>query len=356
MSVPLTANEGGGRDSDGCRFSIDAKGRMFALELREIDACSRCGMALYRAHLDAASRLGRPAGEAAIASALAPLPAATTERRETIVARAIATYRALGLASLGIREDQDAFEGKLWLRAAWAARERALRESDAQRSTIVFAPATPEEAQARLEELEQTVLPARTAGASGTVPVEDALAALEAARTALEPVSASEEKPSRRLALERVLGSLDQVEQRLLLLAARERPPGDAARPAPLELDLALACAALRAGDVARRERWLDDASRAAPENIRSAAQRIRELAKIETDFLARTESSLVRGAERTTGERQAELYVLAADVARRRGETAFALSLLSRAPEMPKDRPAARRAALLAALLAKPK
>ncbi|HZV01764.1 MAG TPA: hypothetical protein VFF73_33945 [Planctomycetota bacterium] len=318
------SNEAGGRDSDGCRWVVGADGRLEVLELREILACPRCGMALYRAHLEAAAKLGRSAAEAAISSGILAAGPIDPGRLETVVAHAVATYRALGLASLGIKDDADVFEGKLWVRAAWAARMRLVRDDEAASAPpIVSAPRTADEAQRRVEVDLDAIY--RTGGATKSETAayfEDALGNLDQVRSTLDPLDRDKEgPPSRRLAFEQTRSALDTVERTLLLLRASLRTDKglDLTGRQMRELALAIGRAAHRAGDAARREQWLDEATKppAGPEWT-DAAQRTRDCVKVEEKYLALAAAALEKGASRCEGERRAGLLALAADMVRR--------------------------------------
>lgn len=321
IQTRLTAatNGAGGRDSDGCRWAVDASGRLEVLELRELVTCPRCGAALYRAHLAAARALHRSASEAAIASALASAGALEPAHLETAVAHAVATYRALGLVPFGISADPDAFEGRLWLRAAWAVRERLIRGDDGPVLPLIFAPRSDRDAPARLELLEKQA--AHAGSTTVGAPIEDALGTLDQARSVLDPLDA-DDQPSRRFAFERVRGSLDAVEQTLLELRSKlhvDREVDLAGRQAR-DFALAVARAFHRAGNGPRREHWLAEATRGdAPPSVAQAAERIRALVQKEDRFLELAAGALVRAAKREKGEQRSLLFALAADATVRR-------------------------------------
>ncbi len=321
VRLVVARNEGGGRDSDGCRWAVDRTGRLEVLELREIVACPKCGCALYRGHFAAAASLGRRADEAAIQSALAAAGPLDPARFDTTVARAVATYRALGHARLGIAEDPDAFEGKLWLRAAWAVRMRLVRDDErTQPLRLVFAPRSPQDAIWKLENLDLQANPDPDAPAE--TPVEDALTNLEQARSVLDPLDGAG-PASQHLAFERVRGALDLVEQTLLVLRAKHETDrqANATRRAARQEALAVARAAHRAGEGNRRDHWVYVASqKGTPEpDITEEANRLRNWVGREDQYLALATASLARAGERATGARRSELMALAADALRRR-------------------------------------
>jgi hypothetical protein len=333
------SNEAGGRDSDGCRWAVAADGRLEVLELREILACPRCGMALYRAHLEAAAKLGRSAAEAAISSGILAAGPIDPGRLETVVAHAVATYRALGLAPLGIKDDPDAFEGKLWVRAAWAARMRLVRDDEAASAPpIVSAPRTADEAQRRVEVDLDAIY--RTGGATKSETAayfEDALGSLDQVRSTLDPLDREKEgPPSRRLAFEQTRSARGTGGRPPRHHPAPAPPPGpptllllraslrtdkglDLTGRQMRELALAIGRAAHRSGDAPRREQWLDEATKppAGPEWT-DAAQRTRDCVKVEEKYLALAAAALEKGAARCQGERRAGLLALAADMVRR--------------------------------------
>src|SRR2546423_1864675 len=70
-----------------------------------------------------------------------------------LTARASVSDRAWGLARFGIDEDAEAFEGRLWLGAAWALREAAVAGDDVRRLPFLYAPASPEKGGTDLAEL-----------------------------------------------------------------------------------------------------------------------------------------------------------------------------------------------------------
>lgn len=321
VRLVVSRNEGGGRDSDGCRWALDRSSRLEVLELRELVACPRCGGAFFRGHLERAARLGRRASEAPIASALAAAGPLDPQRLETVAAHVIATYKALGLEALGMKEDPDAFEGKLWVRAAWAVRMRLVRDEErSQALPVVFAPRSAQEAIWKLENLDIQANPDPDAPVE--TPVEDALSNLEQARSVLDPLDHQEDEPSQRLAFERVRGALDLVEQTLLVLKAKYETArqANAARRAARQNALAVARAAHRAGEGARRDYWLVIAQKGTPEqDISDEAMRLRTWVQQEDAFLARAAAALTKAGDRAQGARRAELLALAADVTRRR-------------------------------------
>jgi hypothetical protein len=322
FEVPLTvsANEGGGRDSDGCRWSIDPDGRLEVLELHDLVSCPKCGAALYRGNLEAAARLHRRADEAAIASALASAPPIDRSRIETTVAHALATYRVLGPAELGLTDGMDALEGRLWLRAAWAVRMRLVRDDEGPPLPVLFAPRNALDAVQKLATLELQAVPAGP-GPNPATPVEDALGSLDQARTVLDPLD-QDAKPSRRLAFERARSALDLIEQTLLILRGNLRTDreSDLSGRAAREFALAVARAAHRSGDGVRREQWLGEATQGdAPNDIVQEAARLRSWSQEESAYLGRAAEALARGAENAPPERRAVLLALAADATRRR-------------------------------------
>jgi hypothetical protein len=316
VRVPLAVNDLGGRDSDGCRWAVAGDGRLVVLELREIVACPGCGVALYRGHLDALARLHPD--PAVIASALADLAPADPAFPETIVARAVATYRALGLEPFGIHDDPDDFAGRLWLRAAWAVRERAIRDDAAAPVLkVIFAPRTAEESAQKLDDLEELA----------TTPIAlNTAAALEGSLNKLGPAiaaltSLAVEMPERRAEVEAVRAPLEQTRRTLrdLLVASL----GSGAGLSPAQTALQIARAAHRAGNGPARERWIAKVLEGdvAPE-VSAAAIRLHALACDEQWFEWDAATAFLKAAERATGERKNELLVLAADATRRRTDT----------------------------------
>ena len=334
----LTAtNDAGGVDADGCRYAVGSDGRLFVPELREVVACpsSTCSVAFFRAHLALAGRLPRvtvadssPLRDVRLAGTLAP--------RALVLARAIATYRATGLAPFGRKDDPQTFEGMLWLRAAWAVREAVLAEDDVRRLPFLFAPRTPAAASSDLLKLDGEFQQRLSSGGEASQ-VEDALAAVDEAREALSPLEPRDaESPGRALRFGQAVASLDLVERTLLDLKATFRDtsevPGGALTPR--ELALALARAAHREGDGSVRDRWIERATqgREVPKAVTDAADRLKVLADAEKAPLARAVASLAAGAERATGDRRSELLVLAADAARRADDVPRARTLIQSA------------------------
>lgn len=327
-------NQGGGIDTDGCRFAVGTGGRLYVPELHELVACtsSRCQAAFFRAHLDPARHLARvPVLDAPAVRDLGD--AATLAPASVTVARAIATYAAYGQKPFGIADDPQAFEGKLWLRAAWAVREAAVSEDDVARLPYLFAPRSPELANLELSNFERQFQARLSAAAT---PVDAALAGLDDAREALAPLEPHDpDTPSRALLYGRAVASIDEVERTLLDLRTglREKSEAGGDMP-PRELALALARAALREGSAPVRDRWIERATigRDVPEAVREAADRLRSLARAESRLLVRALGCLAPAADHASGERRRELLVLAADSARRSGDVARARALVETA------------------------
>src|SRR5581483_1720228 len=220
-----------------------------------------------------------------------------------------------------VTEDPDAFDGRLWLRAAWGARMRIVRDDEPQprgsAPPLRFVPRTPAEAMARLADIMKDAIPNETALKT---PVEDALSSLDQARSVLDPLDDHAE-PSRRYAFERVRGALDSVEQTLLVI--RQTHNTDAQLAASVHdaraFELEVARFAQRAGDGPQREFLMAQAlNPGAPADIVDDCSRLRSLIQLEDGYLALAAASLKRAAARASGERATGLYALAAEATRR--------------------------------------
>ena len=313
-------NFAGGIDSDGCGYALDERGERRVVGLGRVGECSRCGLAfepgapLVRQGLAEAlpaerKRLGLVRGQASEVGARHELAAWAATRGGPAPGEPPAEHQARA--------------ARLWLRAAWAARAEVVLTH-----TRDYAPTTVEGARAALRLLLQ-----RAARDPHELPevrrLDDALAGLERGRVQLGETLGESSGPAARLRLLRRLQALDRLERDLLrrkadsLRQAREREP---LRPA--ELRRALFAAWVRYG---RRARWERELSALEP----GPRERARAALALEAARLARA-AAAARAAAKLEPERQrqAALWFVAGDAARRRGELEQARADFARAAQ----------------------
>jgi len=311
-------NFAGGIDSDGCGYALDQRGALRVVGLLAVRECSRCGLAfepgqplvtagLAKSLAAERKRLGLEAGRESEVGARHELAAWAAERGGPAPGEGRGAYLQR--------------VARLWLRAAWAARGRVVVAEGQD-----YAPTSVEGARAALARLQERV--ARDPHALPEVRrLDDSLAGLERGRVQLTETLAQASAPATRLRLLRRLRTLDRLERDLL-----ERK-GDALRRAqqreplrPRALRRALLSAWVRYG---RRARWEEGLAGLAPrerEPVRAAlALEARRLGKAAEAARAAAKLEPVR-------QRQAALWFVAGDAARRRGELDLARRDFTRA------------------------
>jgi len=297
-------NTGGGEDPDGCRYAVAADGGRRVVGLDAVVACPRCGVALPVADLGVELTAAERARLEAIPAAVPQSPWPAVRRHEV----AAAVYEALGPERLGA---DPAARAELLLRAAWAARGAAVLAGPDHG----YRPRTPAEARRRLAELER-----RLGRSGGRRPLlEQVLDEVEAIRRVIDAVPSS--APTTDLALERLRARMAALEQDLLVLRSEAAEPAPGAADDPAELHLAVARAAMRFGDPARRERWLEEARARFGEPLEPQLDPIRRAAREEARLLGRAEEALLAAAERVGDpSERSRLLFLAGEAARRVG------------------------------------
>jgi len=341
-------NLGGGVDSDGCAYGIDAQGRRRILGLEVVAECPRCGGAF----------LARPLATKGLPAPAAPAPELKTQvksiveafRRERQLGPRLAPgdrlelsariYLALG-QRLGLEKGASgALAGRLYLRAAWAARGRAvLQGADAG-----FHPRDLGEVEAQLRSLERRH-DADPAAEPTVRALDKSLQDVSRARQALAKrlMGAS---PQERFVQAEARLSLDRLEQELYTRKARRL--AELKREQPLgrkELGLARVRAWIRAGR-ARDVRRALAASEAEPATLSLRAAVAEEQRLLG---LAAAELRAAAEAKGVGGRQAALLHFLAGDAARRRGQRALSRAHFERARELaPQDEAGKRAASLL--------
>jgi hypothetical protein len=318
---PRAWNSGGGVDSDGCRWSLDATGLPRVVGADDVVLCPGCGLAFEAARGD------RPLAPAQAAAARAAVAADQAARGSPATAarrfeRAALAWRAILAASPAATpdgEDPDEVAGTLLLRAAWSARgEAAGGAGDAG-----YRPRTLAEARASLGALEERVARGdedpvlQDLDGAGT-DLEDLRDTLDGLEPALAPADLPLAARARRL--------LGDVERRLRAIGGRVAPGGAAAEG----LELALARGWARYGDPERRERWLDAALARHGQPVRAEVERVRAACAEEARLLRAASPALEAAAARRSGDARARLQFLAGDAARRAGAAADARRALT--------------------------
>jgi hypothetical protein len=348
IRVERSWNLGGGVDSDGCAYGVDAKGRRRILGLEVVAECPRCGGVF----------LTRPLAKGALPAPGAVSPQLQAEvkalgdtfRRERQLgprldqgARlelAARIYLALG-QRLGLDEGaRRALAGRLYLRAAWAARGRAvLQGPDAG-----FRPRNLGEVEAQLRSLEERH-DADPAAEPTVRALDRSLADVNRARRALTR-RLQGASPAERFAQAEARLGLDRLERELY--ARKARRLAELEREQPLgrkELGLARIRAWIRAGHASRAKRAL------AAADDDSSTQAMREAVAEEQRLLGLAASEL-RAAGEVKGlddRRAARLLFLAGDATRRRGQEALFRALLNKVRQLaPQDQAGLRAARLL--------
>lgn len=346
VRVERSWNLGGGVDSDGCAYGIDAQGRRRILGLEVVAECPRCGGAF----------LTRPLGSRAIPAPAQPGQLATEVKalreaflRERQLGPRLERGPRLELAAriylaLGERFGLDAparraLAGRLLLRAAWAARGRAvLQGPDAG-----FRPRSLPEVRAQLRSLEERH-DADPAAEPSVRALDRSLADIGRTRQALAR-RIQGATPAERFAQAEARLGLDRLE--LELYARKARRLAQLAKEQPLgrkELGLARIRAWIRAGEARRVKRALKGLE---PE---AATQAMREAVAEERRLLglAATELRAAGEAKGLDARQAALLLFLAGDAARRRDQEALSRALFDKVRLLAPQDEAGKRAAHL--------
>lgn len=341
-------NLGGGVDSDGCAYGIDAKGGRRVLGLDVVSRCTRCrGTFLTRGVGGPlpAFKAGAPAG---VQDEVKALVVAFRKERSINTRDFLSQseqfelagriYNALG-ARLGLSEgDRRALVGRLYLRAAWGARGAAvLQGPDAG-----FRPRSMREVGEHL-----AILAARHDADPAAEPsvrvIDRSLEDLGVARRALAARMRGA-SPAERFAHLAARAALDRLERDLYQRKAQRL--AELTRQQPLgrrELGLARLRAWIRTGDFRRANEGL--AAFKGDVIRRSMATWVAE----ERRLLGLAEAELRAAGELEKDPRRAGLLVfLAGDSARRQGKSSLARALLDKARQLAPQDEAGRRAALL--------
>lgn len=337
-------NLGGGVDSDGCAYGVDAKGRRRILGLGLVSECARCsGVFLTRG-------LGGPLPAAPASPALkAEVKALSTKFRQerglsahlgegAQLELAAELYLAVG-SRLGLSEGQRrALAGRLYLRAAWVARGRAVFQGP----DAGFRPRDLREVKKQLRLLEDRH-DADPAAEPTVRALDRSLVDVEQTRRALAKQLQGATPLERFAQLEARLG-LDRLEQELY---ARKRVRlAELLKEQPLgreELGLARVRAWIRAGDARSVKQGL------AALGEDSAARFLGAAVAEEQRLLGLAHPELRAGGEAEEDPRRSGLlFFLAGDAARRCGQGSLSNALFEKARELAPRDEAGRRAALL--------
>ncbi len=342
---PLTAparppwNAGAGVDSDGCVWSLDPTGARRVVGLDVVE-CGSCRGVFDPAELGAGAEPVDVERARAVLRALSDGKGGARRGEDgalELLERAAALARALA-------PRDPAREGMLLLRAAWAARARAVLGGD----DGGYRPRSIGEARALLAKAE-----GRAARGGDDDPALELIASMErgveAARRDLEAVEVlgapGPDGVGLRWDLAQARARLVGVERDLAALRRRISPP--TALPA-VGLELVLARAWARFGDPAARDRWLLAAGVRHGARVAAEVERIRDACAVERDLLARARPLLEAAGQAARGEDRARLLLLAGDAARRTGDATAARPLLEAAAAADPTSPWAGRARLL--------
>ena len=349
VRVERSWNLGGGVDSDGCAYGVDAQGRRRILGLEVVAECPRCGGAFLVRALGGEGLPAPTTPAPQLQAEVKALAAAFRQERElgprldpgARLELSARIYLALG-QSLGLDEAaRRTLAGRLYLRAAWAARGRAvLQGADAG-----FHPRSLHEVEAQLRSLERRH-DADPAAEPSVRALDQSLEDIGRARQALAErvrgASAQERfaQAEARLSLDRLEEGLYARKARRLAELKREQPLGRK------ELGLARVRAWVRAGRAREVKRALAG-SEADP-----ATQALREAVAEEQRLLglAAAELRAASEAKGLSGRQAGLLHFLAGDAARRRGQRALSRAHFEQARDLARQDEAGRRAVFLLA------
>lgn len=341
-SVPW--NLGGGVDSDGCAYALDAEGKLRVLGLDVVDECLTCGGAFLVRPLGGV----RPGGGSSLPKDEVRALAAGFRQERGLAGQArLSAAARLELAArcyerfgprLGVAApEREALVGRLLLRAAWAARgEAVLAGPDAG-----FRPRSLAEVDEQLAALDARH-DADAASAPEVRAIERSLSDLGRVRATLE-AGLAEAAPAERF---RRLGaqlSLDRLE--VELYARKEGRLAELARQQPLDrqqLSEARVRAWIRAGERRRWRRALEGAQEPSAQVAARACAEEQRLLGLAQGFLRRA------GEQSADLSRSALLLFLAGDAARRLGQESVSRALYAKVLSLAHDDEVGRRAAHL--------
>lgn len=345
-SAPISWNIAGGRDSDGCVYSLE-EGRLVPHATGALITCPRClyttELARFARSLSESEKTALRAGLTAVAKSIPRTGGRWRLEPRDRARLAEACEQVLGPAQR--TADRSRFAAGLWLHAAWLERGRAIGQGGASN----FRPQSLAAGLSAFNRLEAELRQRRRPGRDELELIEELRSEVEALR-APAPAEESAEDGFRRYRLEARLLRLERGLERLRGLA-RTRIDRAAAALVETEersLKVRLVQAAIRLGLRSRREELLAELrAESLPPTLRSALDNL--IGHV------RAEEAALKVAQERLGSveiKDLPLRFLEADLARRLGQDEPARKALAglrplmagASPELKADFEAARR------------